>query len=186
MQKEIESSIEVIKSGGVIAYPTDTIWGLGCDPTDEKAVQKIIEVKERPASKSFVIIVASIEQLYKYFKDLPEMAYELIELTETPLTLVLDDAKNLAKSVIAEDGSVAVRVVKSGFAHELCKKLKSGLVSTSINKSGQPAAKTFADIPSDILASLDYTVNLPAEKGTGKASSIIRLKADGQVQVLRS
>lgn len=186
MNNLVIETCEQLKQGNTICYPTDTIWGLGCDATNDAAVSKLKEIKGREAHKPFVILIGKIEQLYSIIPNIPEIAYDLFEVGDDPLTIVLENAKNVSKGVIAEDGTVAIRLVKSGFAQQLCLKYRKPIVSTSANIAGEESPINLEEIDEEVLARIDYTVNLPDETGTGQPSSIIRLKADGQVEVLRS
>jgi L-threonylcarbamoyladenylate synthase len=183
-QELIRSTCDVLQKGGTILYPTDTIWGLGCDARNEQAVDKIIELKKRPEGKSFIILLDNENKLDSYVKEVPQVAWELIEYSERPLTLILPGAKNLAKNVINEDGSVAIRIVKAGFAHELIKRYRYPVVSTSANVSGEPSAKTLDEISDELINHVDLVCHAP-DTGTGNASVIIRLELNGQFSFLR-
>ncbi len=186
LEKELSKSIEVIKNQGVIAYPTDTIWGLGCDATDEVAVKKIYEVKGRREDKSVIVLVSDDRMLLKYVKDVPEMAWELMDYSEKPLTIIYPEGKNLAKGVIAQDGTIAIRVVKDDFCQKLIQKLGKPLVSTSANKSGEPSPQSFRDINQSVLDAVDYVVNLRQnETGSASPSSIVQLGINGEVKIIR-
>lgn len=185
-EHELKNSLDVLKQGGVILYPTDTIWGLGCDATNANAAQRIFQIKERSESKSMIVLLDSTTKLNKYFKQVPEQAWTLFEFSQKPLTLVLPGAVNLAQSLISNDGTAAVRIVKHEFCRQLIFKLNKPLVSTSANISGMPSPLTFTEIDPAIIDAVDYVVNLPGEKNkTGKPSTIIKLELDGSVKILR-
>lgn len=185
MQQEIEHTLEIINKGGTIVYPTDTIWGIGCDATNAEAVSKIYTLKQRQESKSMLCLVSSIRMLERYVETIPEMAYNILEHVDRPTTIIYDQPMLVASNLIADDNSLGIRLVKKGFAFELLKKMKRPLVSTSANISGMPAPQSFKEIDPHILNGVDYVVNLPNEGSSAKPSSIIRLKNDGQVQIIR-
>jgi len=182
---EIETAINHLNKGGIILYPTDTIWGIGCDATNEEAVSKIYTLKKRDERKSMLCLVSELRMLEKHVYEVPDAAYDIIEHADKPTTIIYDKPVGVAKNLIADDDSLGIRVVKKGFAFELIKKLKRPLVSTSANISGFPSPKNFSEITPDILNGVDYIVNLPDENTASKPSSIIKLKNDGQVQILR-
>lgn len=184
--EDIKEAIEVMKKGGVILYPTDTIWGLGCDASNEEAVKRIYDIKRRTDSKAMICLVDSDNRLQRYVNNVPNVAWDLIELTEKPLTIVFDEAKNLAPNLIAEDGSVALRVTKELFSQELCYRFQKAIVSTSANISGEPSPRTFAEIDETILQAVDYVVKSRRnEKTKATPSSIIKLKSNGEVTIIR-
>ena len=183
---DISSAVEIIKCGGVILYPTDTIWGLGCDATNAEAVERIYRIKQRADSKALICLVGGDNMLPYYSDSIPDVAYDLIEFSERPLTLIVDNARNLAPSLLAEDGSVGLRVTKEEFSRTLCNRCKRALVSTSANISGQPAPKCFEDIPQEIIDAVDYVcTSRRKEKGEGKPSSIIKLTATNEIKIIR-
>lgn len=185
MIDEVNKTLEVLKRGGTIAYPTDTVWGLGCDATNYESIEKIFELKNRPPQKSMICLVDSMRMLNQYFENVPEAAWQVLKYADKPTTLILDNAIRVAENVIAEDGSLGVRVVNDKFCQQLIRKLKRPLVSTSANISGEPTAKTFAEINPLILEGVDYVVNLHRNRKAAKPSSIIKLSEDGAVQVIR-
>lgn len=187
MQEEIQKALTVLKDGGVILYPTDTIWGIGCDATNEQAVKKVYEIKQRTESKSLIVLLDEAIKLNKYVKEVPAMAWDLVELTENPLTIIYPGAYNLAKNVInAEDGTVGIRVVHEEFCKQLVRKFNKPLVSTSANISGAPAAISFADIDESIIKSVDYVINLRQhERINAVPSSILKLEINGTFQIIR-
>lgn len=189
-QIEVETEIfncrSIINEGGIILYPTDTIWGIGCDACNENAVKKIYAIKQRTESKSLIVLIDSAEKLGKYVRQVPDFAWDFIEFSEKPLTIVYPGAVNLAKNVVADDGSVAIRVVKHEFCRQLILKSGKPLVSTSANFSGSPAPARFSEIDSQIISQVDYVVNLPAEKNRiGSPSMIIKLGLSGEIDFLR-
>ena len=207
IDQEIRMCIEILRSGGTILYPTDTIWGIGCDATNEKAVEKVYAVKHRTESKSLIVLVSDDGMLHRFVKDVPEMAWELMDASKAeeddepgkPLTIIYDAARGLAKNVLAEDGSVGVRLVTreaNEFCHRLIHKFGKPVVSTSANRSGMPAPKDFSDISDEIIKAVDHVVqlrtnNYPPERLFSRAdelkspSSIIKLKANGEFRIIR-
>ena len=186
MNEDIKQALEVLNKGGVILYPTDTIWGIGCDATNPEAVKRVYEIKQRTDSKAMLVLIDSPAKLNYYVKDVPSVAWDLIELTTKPLTIIYDGARNLAENLLAEDGSVGIRVTDEEFSRQLCFRFRKAIVSTSANISGEAAPKNFADISDEIKQKVDYIVGYrQKEKGAGKASSIIKLGAGGQVKVIR-
>ncbi len=184
--EEIKKAIEVMRNGGVILYPTDTIWGIGCDATNEEAVKKVYEIKKRADSKALICLVDSEAKIDFYVKDVPPVAWDLIELSTKPLTVIYDGARNLAPNLLAEDGSVGIRVTNEEFSKQLCFRFRKAVVSTSANISGEPSPKSFTDISDEIKNAVDYIVGVRQnEKGGVKPSSIIKLGAGGVVQVIR-
>lgn len=172
--------------GGVILYPTDTIWGLGCDATNEEAVRRIFEIKQRADSKALITLVDSEVKVESYVRDVPEVAWDLIELSEKPLTIIFDGARNLAPNLLAEDGSIGIRVTREAFSRELCMRMKRAIVSTSANVSGQPSPRNFSEISEEILSAVDYVcTSRREEKENPAASSIIKLGSGGQISIIR-
>lgn len=185
LNTEIHNAYEVIKNGGIILYPTDTIWGIGCDATNEDAVAKIYALKKREESKSMICLMNSEKMVYNVFKDVPDVAWEILDLSENPTTLILDNPKNVAKNLIAEDNTLAIRIVKEQFCFKLMERLKKPLVSTSANVSGIPTPKSFKEISLEIIKGVDYVVNLHQDKVCDKPSTIIKLGLDCQVKIIR-
>jgi len=185
MTQEIKNAINVLKSGKILLYPTDTVWGIGCDATDFDAIKKIYTLKKRTESKSMICLVSDFEMLKYYIENIPEMAIDLIKSTTKPTTIIYDKPIHIAKNLIAEDGSLAVRIVKEGFAHQLIKEFNKPIVSTSANIANNPTPKSFKEISSTILKGVDYVVNLPSEKIETKPSTIIKLNNDGTVKIIR-
>ncbi len=186
MQTEINKAIQVLKQGGLILYPTDTVWGIGCDATNEEAVKKIYKLKEREDSKALICLVADDRMLTRYIKQIPHAAISIFEVADKPTTIIYDDAQNLASNLIANDGSIAIRIPDDDFCFSLSRKLNGALVSTSANISGLPTPKSFKEISKAILKGVDYVVNLHQNKACSKPSSIIKLSNSGVVKVIRA
>lgn len=183
---DIAAAVDVIRRGGVILYPTDTIWGLGCDATNAEAVERIYRIKQRNDSKALICLVGGDNMLPFYSESVPEVAYDLIQFSERPLTLIVDNARNLAPALLADDGSVGLRVTKEEFSRTLCNRCKRALVSTSANISGQPAPKSFRDIPQEIVDAVDYVcTSRRDEQNDGKPSSIIKITATNEIKIIR-
>jgi len=183
---DIRNAVEVLKKGGVILYPTDTIWGLGCDATNEEAVKRIYQIKQREESKACICLVDSANRMQRYFRTVPDVAWDMIDYATTPLTLILDGANGVAPSLIAEDGSLGIRVTHEEFSRQICYRFQKAIVSTSANISGEPSPKRFADIPEEIKSQVDYIVQFRrGEKTAGQPSKIVKLKQDGEVTVIR-
>lgn len=188
MKKEddIKNAIETMKRGGVILYPTDTVWGIGCDATNAEAVAKIYKIKHRDDSKAMICLVDSDARLQRYVRNVPEVAWDIMELADKPTTVILDNAVNLAPNLIAEDGSIAMRITREEFSKELCYRLQKPLVSTSANISGEPAAQNYCDISKEILNAVDYVCwTRRQEHKPHKPSSIIKLSENGEVNIIR-
>ncbi|MBS5979201.1 L-threonylcarbamoyladenylate synthase [Dysgonomonas sp. Marseille-Q5470] len=186
MEEDIKKAFEVLVSGGLILYPTDTIWGIGCDATNEEAVHRVYELKRRVDSKALITLLDNPIKLDYYIDEVPSLAWDLIELSEKPLTIIYDGARNVAPNLMAEDGSLAIRVTKEKFSQELCKRFRKALVSTSANISGEPAPANFDDISEEIKLGVDYIVKYRQEDTSkSKASSIIKLGKTGEVKIIR-
>lgn len=186
IEQEIANALQVLKKGGLILYPTDTIWGLGCDATNDEAVEKIFQLKERDASKSLILLIDNENKLNRYIKDIPEQAWDLIEFSTRPLTIIYDQGLNVSKKAIADNGSIAVRVTKDPFCKQLIYKFGKPIISTSANISGAPSPASFSEIDSRVLNGVDYVVNLRQNEKTGnQASVIIQLGAKGQIKFIR-
>jgi L-threonylcarbamoyladenylate synthase len=185
MIEEVNKCIAVLRKGGTILYPTDTIWGIGCDATNELAVKRIFEIKNRPPAKSLLILLANASQL-EYYATVPEVAWDLVEYAETPLTIVYPDARRIAPSLISEDGTIAIRVVKDEFCKMIINSLRKPLVSTSANISGEPAPAFFDEINDEIKDKVDYVVPLrQADHTKSTPSRIIKLGINGQIDIIR-
>ena len=186
MKVEINKALEVLKKGGVILYPTDTVWGLGCDALNEEAVAKINTIKDRTSDKNFIVLLNTVNQLQSYVGEIPDVAYELIEYAENPLTIIFSEAKNLAKNVINTDGSVGIRVVKHTFCEELIQRFRRPITSTSANISGEPTPQFFDEITQEIMGVVDYVVDFEQElRIVKKPSTIIKLGPSGQFEFIR-
>lgn len=186
MNEDIKNAIYVLNKGGVIIYPTDTIWGIGCDATNENAVKKVYALKKRIDSKSMLALVDSPVKVEFYVSEVPDPAWDLIELSEKPLTIIYSGARNLASNLIADDGSIGIRVTREKFSKQLCERFRKAIVSTSANVSGSPAPSCFAEISSEILAAADYIVKYRQDETTmNSPSSIIKLGPGGLVKIIR-
>jgi len=186
LRTEIEKALAVLKNGGVILYPTDTVWGLGCDATNEEAAAKINEIKARTADKSFIILLDTDAKLQSYVSEVPDVAYDLIEYAENPLTLVFPGAKNLAKNVINADGSVGIRIAKHDFCQQLVQRFRKPITSTSANVSGSPTPLFFDEISEEIKEAVDYVVDWEQDLRTNKKpSTIMKLAPGGQFSFIR-
>jgi len=187
MEKEIDKAVEVLKKGGVIVYPTDTIWGIGCDATNEKAVNKVYKLKKRLEKKTMIVLICKTESIEKFVSHVPPIAYDLINSWQKPLTIIYNGAKNLAKNLIRDDKTVAIRVSKDEFSQKLIAKFGKPIVSTSANESGEPAPLFFKDIDQNILDGVDYVVDLYHNSMNDmKPSTIIKLENDGNFEIIRS
>lgn len=185
-REDIRQAVEVMNRGGVILYPTDTIWGLGCDATNEAAVRRVYEIKRRADAKALITLVDSEAKVQFYVRDVPEPAWDLIELSEKPLTIVYDDVRNLAPNLLAEDGSAAIRVTREAFSKELCFRFRRAIVSTSANISGRPSPGCFAEIEEEVKKAVDYVCTSRREEHElRKASSIIKLGRGNLVTIIR-
>ncbi|RTY74646.1 L-threonylcarbamoyladenylate synthase [Flavobacterium sp. LS1R10] len=194
INQEIHNAYEVIKNGGIILYPTDTVWGIGCDATNPEAVAKIYKLKKRAETQSMIVLMNGDKMIYNVFKDIPEVAWQIMDFSDltdselanqNPTTLILDKPRNVAPNLIAADNSLGIRLVKEPFCFKLMEKMKKPLVSTSANISGQPTPKSFKEISPEIIKGVDYVVNLHREKIAEKPSTIIKLTSDSQVKVIR-
>ena len=188
-EEDIRKAVEVLKEGGVILYPTDTVWGIGCDATNEEAVKRVYEIKQRDDSKALICLVDSDARLQRYVRNVPDVAWQLIDSIQEggkPTTLVLDGAVNLAPNLIAEDGSIAIRITQEPFSKELCYRFQKALVSTSANISGQPPAQNYRDISPELLEAVDYVCwSRRQEHQPHQPSAIIRLRQGGEVEIIR-
>ena len=186
VSQDIANAIEVLKKGGVILYPTDTVWGIGCDATNSEAVKRVYDIKQRDDSKALICLVDSDARLQRYIRKVPDVAWQLLDCCDKPTTVILDGAVNLAENLIAEDGSVGIRITQEPFSKELCFRFQKALVSTSANISGEPAAQNYPDIDPKIIEAVDYVCwSRRQEHKPHKPSSIIKLTEDGQVTIIR-
>lgn len=183
--EEINNTLQILKNGGLILYPTDTIWGIGCDATNAEAVKKIYKLKQREDSKALICLVADDRMLKKYVKNIPEVAFNILDITDKPTTIIYDDAQNLASNLVADDNTIAIRIPVDEFCFQLCRRLNGAIVSTSANISRQPTPKSFKEISQEVLKGVDYVVNLHREKICNKPSSIIKLSNNGVVKIIR-
>jgi L-threonylcarbamoyladenylate synthase len=186
LKDEVNKAFEVLKNGGLILYPTDTIWGIGCDATNPEAVDKVYKLKGRAEEKSLIVLLDSDNKLQSYIKEVPEVAYDLIEYAENPLTIVYSGAKNLAPNAIAKDGSIGIRIVKHEFCQQLLQRFRKPVISTSANLSGNPSPATFDDIDEAILQGVDYVVNWEQDdRKEKKPSTIMKLEPGGLFSFIR-
>lgn len=186
MDEDIRNALDTLRRGGVILYPTDTVWGIGCDATNEAAVARVFALKRRADSKAMLTLIDSTAKLSGYVDEIPDVAYDLIEMSNKPLTIIYSGAKNLARNLLADDGSVGIRVTNERFSKCLCERFHKPIVSTSANISGEPAPRTFAEISDEVRAAVDYICTTRRdEAATARPSSIIKLGAHAEVQVIR-
>lgn len=186
MEKEINQTLEFLKKGKIILYPTDTVWGIGCDATIYKAVKKIYKIKQREEDKSMIILLESPELLDKYVEYIPPVVYDLLENAISPLTIVYPKAKDILKNIRASDGSIAIRIIKDEFCSELIKRLQKPLVSTSANLSGQPVATTFDQVDNQIKEKVDYSVGIfHSRVASVRPSTIVKFDENGTLKVIR-
>jgi L-threonylcarbamoyladenylate synthase len=186
MEEDIKAAIEVLRNGGLILYPTDTIWGIGCDATNVDAVKRVYDLKKRIDSKAMLVLVDSTVKVDFYVSDIPETAWDLIELSDKPLTIIYSNARNLASNLLSEDGSIGIRVTKEQFSKKLCERFRKAIVSTSANISGFPSPAFFDEITDEIRNGVDYVVNYGRNDKTRKSpSSIIKLESNGLVKIVR-
>ncbi len=183
--EEINNTIKVLEKGGLILYPTDTVWGIGCDATNEEAVKKVYALKKREDSKALICLVANDAMLERHIEKVPEVAYDIIDLSTKPTTIIYDHPKSVAKNLVPGDNTLAIRVASDKFCQYLINKFKKPIVSTSANISGQPTPQNFGQISDAILKGVDYVVNLRRDEKNGTPSSIIKLGNDGTVKVIR-
>ncbi len=189
MQKilsDIKSAVEVLKNGQTLLYPTDTIWGIGCDATDARAIEKIYRIKKRPESKSLIILVNTDAMLQQYVEEVPPIAWDIIDLADKPTTIIYPQARNIPENLIAPDGSIAIRMVKTGFVNDVLTRFRKPLVSTSANISGQPSPKTFQDISSEVINSVDAVISPERNSSkTNKSSAILKIELNGEIKIIR-
>ena len=186
MQNMYHEAIQTLKSGGVLLYPSDTIWGLGCDVRNEQAINKILELKNRPASKGLIVLISKIEQLSEYVEQVPDLAWDLVEFAEDPLTIIYPKGKNVSPSLLGSDGSIAIRLVKDEFCNGLIYRYQRGIVSTSANLSGEPSPVNFVGIASSIVEGVDQVLKNPKGEGVAKKESkIVQLGLHGDYKLIR-
>lgn len=185
-EEDIRQAVETMKKGGVILYPTDTVWGIGCDATNEKAVAKVYEIKRRADSKAMICLTDSDVRLQRYVRNAPEVAWNILELATKPTTVIFDEVHNLAPNLKAEDGSVAIRITREPFSKELCYRFQKPIVSTSANISGEPTAQNYRDISEEIINAVDYVCfSRRQEKEPHTPSSIIKIRKNGEMEIIR-
>ena len=186
LKEEVEKALAVLKEGGIILYPTDTIWGIGCDACNPEAVDKIFKLKGRSEEKSMIILLDTESKLPSYVREVPEIAYDLIEYAENPLTIIYSGAKNLAPNTIGKDGSIGIRITRDDFSKQLIQRFKKPIISTSANLSGQPSPANFHQISDEIIEEVDMVVNLNQEDVSAKRpSTIMKLEPDGRFIFIR-
>lgn len=179
------NSLKVLKQGGTLIYPTDTVWGLGCDATDSVAVSKIYDIKQRAESKSLIILVDSFAMLQRYIPGIPSVILDFLKTVKKSATVIYNNPMGLAQNVVASDNTVAIRIVKKGFSYELIKQFGKPIISTSVNISGNPTPKSFKEIDTSLLDAVDYVVNLHRDKTTSKPSTIVKIDNNGHLEVIR-
>lgn len=186
IEADIRHAAEVLRNGGIILYPTDTVWGLGCDPTNSAAVDKIFSIKKRDKDKSLLMLVDSESRLRNYVKDIPEIAYELIDVAVRPLTIIYDAVSGIAPTACADDGSAGIRITKERFSSALCRKFGKPVVSTSANFSGTPSPKRFSEIDPELIAKADYVVRYrQKDESAAEPSDIIKVSEGGLIKIIR-
>ncbi len=186
MNKDIKEAVEILRNGGVILYPTDTVWGIGCDATNEEAVRRVYEIKQRSDSKSMLVLLDNPVKLQSYVDEVPDIAWDLIDLTDKPLTVIYDGAKNLAPNLIAEDGSIGIRITNEEFSMKLCQQFRKPIVSTSANISGAPAPSIFKEVSDDVKNAVDYIVSFrQKDNQKEKPSGIIKISKSGTIEIIR-
>lgn len=186
MNEDLKKAIEVLKQGGIILYPTDTIWGIGCDATNEKAVEKLYNIKQRDSSKSMLILLDNPAKLQTYIQEVPDIAWDLIDLSDKPLTIILNGAKNLAANLISSDGTIGIRITSEDFSRDLCQRFRKPIVSTSANIAGESSPQNFNQIHPEIIDLVDYIVKYRQEELYKQTpSSIIKLATNGNIKIIR-
>ena len=183
---DLVKAVEVLRAGGIILYPTDTIWGIGCDATNAMAVKRIYEIKQREDTKSMLVLMENPNLLNSYITEVPEIAWELIEVADSPLTIIYPGAKNLAANLLANDGSVGIRITNETFTQQLIQRFRKPVVSTSANISGQRSPQNFAEISDEIKKAVDFSVEYRQDDiSKSNPSSIIKLGVAGQIEIIR-
>lgn len=186
MFEDIRKATEVLRNGGVILYPTDTIWGIGCDATNEEAVKRVYEIKKRSDTKSMLVLLDNPVKLQSFVDEVPDIAWDLVDLADKPMTIIYDGARNLAPNLIAEDGSIGIRITDEEFSMKLCRQFRNPIVSTSANISGTPAPAVFRDISDEIKEAVDYIVEYRQNDNKDtKPSSIFKIGKSGTIDILR-
>ena len=184
MKEKIHKAVEVMKEGGIILYPTDTIWGIGCDATNEEAIKKIYKLKKRVETQSMLVLVEN-ERMLQNIVEVSSLAWDLIDLSEKPTTIIYDEPKNVAKNIIAGDNTLGIRMIEPIFLKQLIGKLKSPIVSTSANISGTPSPKNFNDIADEIKNGVDYILDIAVDNQNSKSSCIMKLTKDSKITIIR-
>jgi len=186
LRDEVANAFKILQDGGIILYPTDTIWGIGCNATNTEAIKKIYKLKQRDEAKSMVVLLDSENKLESYVQEVNPLAYDLIEYAENPLTLIMPGAKNVSTALIAADGSIGIRITKHLFCQQLIQRLRKPLVSTSANISGKPSPQYFSQIDQDIINGVDYVVDIDQQsKEIKNPSTIMKLAPDGRFEFIR-
>ena len=184
--EEVKAAVETLKAGGIILYPTDTVWGIGCDATNEAAVARVFALKKRSDSKSLITLVSDADMLGKYVKVIPEVAINLLEVNDKPMTIIYPGAMGLAPNVVAEDGSAGIRIPMNDFCVAMIRRFRKPIVSTSANISGEPAPAFYEDIPIEIIDAVDWVADPYLEEGaTGEPSQIIQVGLHGEIKIIR-
>lgn len=185
-REDFQKALDVLNEGGLILYPTDTVWGIGCDASNAEAVAKLLQLKNRPTGKPLIVLVDQAGKIPQYLSEMPDLAWDLIEVSEKPLTIVYDGAKNLAANALAADGSIGIRVTREFFSQALCQRFRKPIVSTSANISGKPTPKSFSEIDEDLISGVDYVVKYRQGEATFYApSGVLRLGRHGEIVILR-
>ncbi len=184
--EDLKKACEILRQGGLILYPTDTIWGIGCDATNGEAVSRVYALKQRTNHKAMLVLIDSPAKLNGYVSDIPDITWDLLDVADKPLTIIYPNAKNLAFNLLGEDGSVGIRITKERFSHELCKLFRKPLVSTSANISGLPSPTRFSEIAEAVKSGVDYIVQYRQnETASARPSGIIKLGENGCIQIIR-
>jgi len=185
MENEIKNCVRALKQGGLILYPTDTVWGIGCDATNFDAIEKIYKLKKRNDSKTMICLVSDFKMLQQYIEEIPEVAYDILKYAVKPTTLIYDRPKRVAENIIAEDNTLAIRVVRHKFCNQLIKKFGKPIVSTSANFSMQPTPNSFSEISQELINNVDYVVSIDRKRKSKKTSTIMRLQENGIINIIR-
>ena len=186
LQEEVKKAIEVLKQGGVILYPTDTVWGIGCDATNEEAVRKVYALKRRVEAKAMICLVDSADRLARYVRNVPDVVWDMVDLATQPLTVIYEHAGGIAPNLLAEDRTVGIRVTQETFSKALCYRFQKPIVSTSANLSGEPTPQTFAEISDEVKQAVDYVVRFnQRSREKHQPSKIIRVKENGEFEIIR-
>lgn len=184
-QEHINKALSTLKKGGLILYPTDTIWGLGCDATNADAVDRLFELKKRNDDKALICLVSDFRMLQQYIEEVPEVAYDILKYSDKPTTVIYDNPIRVAQNVVAQDNTLGIRVIKERFCNNLLRKFRKPICSTSANISGKKTPKNFKEIDNSILQGVDYVVNLPLQNRSSSASTVIKIASDSQVKIIR-